>query len=329
MNAVVKRRIAAACCIGLLAQSGPLVARPASDCGRAFTGFDSRLAVELVGIVPADAGMPVGFEITAKGPVVATARTLYAITAEGAVPVPLDQAISGIAVDASGRLVLQSEAGVGFVGKSGLEPIAPWTNVVLGQVLNSGEPSFIEAIVKDGVTSFAVRMPTTNRTLPIAQLTGPFRAGAWDRHGLLAAVGQSVVRWGSPGTSLELIAADSGLDETTGVCALSSSRALVLTRSATLLFTGKTPSVVAGVGGRCRTTENGTTFIFDPHLRRVWKLTDTQDLGDPAKDLAQATRLVQLGVAQGTAFSATQEFTEAVRLIGCRKATEIAEQLQR
>jgi len=302
--------------------------RPADRCGQAFTGFDSRLHVDLVGILPEGAGAPVGFGLAAGGPIVATADHVYALTSAGTIAIPVDRPIIAIATDDTGRIALQSADGVAFVGRTGLEPIARWGRIVEGRIFGSGEHTFVEAIEKDSVTSVGVRQPRDGRVLPVLQLTGSLHAVSWDRHGLLAVIGRSLVRWAPPGNALERIAADAGFDSASGACALDAGRAIVSTRTATLLFAATRATVIAGAGGWCRTSGDAI-FLFDPRVRRVWKLTGTADLGAADLDLARAARLVQLAVAQDPPVAGTLEFREAVRLIGCSQAIDIAERLQK
>jgi hypothetical protein len=183
-------------------------------------------------------------------------------------------------------------------------------------------------VTKEGATRFGARTTANANILPIVELQGPLRAATWDRHGLVAVVGNALVRWVRETNVLERIAVDAGLNAATGVCSIDGTRALVTLRSATLLFTGQAPTVIAAIGGMCRVA-SGDLYLFDPRLRRVWKLTNIAEVGGQPRDLAYARRLLQLSVTQGVTPTRTPEFAEAVRLVGCRKATEIAFELQK
>lgn len=298
------------------------------DCGDTFGGFDSRLGVDLVGLLPTDAPPVIGFEVTAAGPVIATKNTLYAVTPDRMVALPLTPEIRGISADAEGRLALQSAEGVSLVRPAGLEPIAAWKSALEGVVTNSGAETFLEHVSANGTTIFGARLPANNRVLPIAHLDGALRAAAWDERGLIAIVGEQLVRWRPAANVLERLVADTGLREATGVCGLSDDRVLVTLRNATLLFSSQSMTVVAAAGGLCRAA-GSDVWLLDPRLKRLWKVRDMDALGDPARDRAHATRLLQLAVTQDVSFTRTHEFSEAVRLVGCSAAHRIAGELQR
>jgi hypothetical protein len=325
-----RSRFFVASCFLLVSASISLRGQASSprDCGDTFAGFDGRLAVELVTVLPADVAPLVGLEVTPNGPVIATSTKLYAVTKDGIVALPLDQEIRGISVDAEGRLALQSREGVSFVRRTSLEPVAAWKQKLEGSVTNSGATAFLEMVSANGQTTFGARMATHDRVLPIVRLDGELRAAAWDAQGLVAVVGNALYRWVQSANVLERLSVDSGLQNATGVCSLGPKRVLVALRNATLLFSGKSMTVVAAVGGTCRVSGQDV-LLLDPTLKRLWKVGQMDALGEPERDRAHATRLLQLAVAQEVKFTRTREFSEAVRLVGCTAAHQIAAELQR
>jgi len=307
-------------------QSAP---RPKPDCGASFAGFDSRAQVELIARLPISSAYPVGLEVTPSGPVVASRSMLFGVVGtDQLVTIPFEQAVSAIAVDADDRLVLQTDRGIVAVTRAGPQPLKAWGDGVHGVVVNSGQRQFIEAISADGVTRFVARTPESAATFGLAEIDGVFRAASWDASGLTAVVGTKLIRWTQGTNTLERIASDEGLKEASGVCTLGLDRTVVTLRTSTLLFTRTSMVVIAAVGGLCR-VRDGHLYVFDGRLQRLWRLNDLSRLGDPEKDLARAKELVVLSVTQDRPFRETPEFGEAVRLVGCAKATEMATTLEK
>jgi hypothetical protein len=327
----VRKAGAAACAaLGVALSAAHPVAQSAgagATCQATFAGFDTRLTAELLAHLPNDA-VPIGFEITPSGPVVATATRLYAIQPDQAVSFPAPSALSSISIDSKGRLALQSGASVGFVGPRGMEPVAPWAGVIKGRVVNSGQPTSVEAVSVNGTTRFGVRSYATDAVLPIVEMDGDLRAASWTAHGLVAVAGTALIRWNHDRQALERLANDTGLARATDTCAIDADRAVVTQPGLTLLFTGKTATVIAAVGGLCRVSGDDL-YVADPRLRRVWKLAGVSALGGRDRDLEHARRLVVLSVAAAQPFEETREFAEAVRLIGCREATRLAAETRR
>lgn len=311
---------------GLGASATPQTAAP--SCGNSFAGFDTRLKAQLLTVLPVAAQLPVGFELTAEGPAVATTNALFIVGKAGVTEVPLDRALAGLAIDDQGRLALQFADGVSLVTASGFAPVSAWSKAVTGRVLGSGAPSYVEAVTSGNDVRIGVRALSTAKVLPVASLSGVLRTAVWDPTGLTAVVGQTLMRWRGGSTRLEQMVSDPGLEAATGVCSFGTDRVIVNIGSGTLLFGSGTMTVLAATGTLCRTSGD-IVYLFDSRTRRVWKLSNTTGIGDPVMDLEHATRLLRLAVTQDMPYAGTREFSEAVRLIGCKRANTIALELRK
>lgn len=321
---LAKSLISEKICLGLLLALGlGLSAGAASSfnsCTNSlYVGFDSRLSSKLLGHLRGSGETIRGFEIVKGKTVVAFAHRVIAFGKGAVATMPSLDPIDAMSVDAMGRLRLQSPHKIQLVGESRMDTDEDLTRQVSGRLFNSGSAVFLEAQTEGEVTHFVARRPDGN-ALPLIAIEGQLRAASWNREGLAAVVGQTLLLWSTQGKTLRQLASDRGLRSTVDVCMVGPRSAVVSLRHVVLLISDRSQLVLVGFPALCR-WENEILYLLDLQHGIVWSIHNLEDLADPRNDDEYATRLVK-ALHEGAGEDDIR-FLEAARILGCDKARNL------
>jgi hypothetical protein len=306
-----------ACLLVLSLSSVTLAVHSFASCTDSlFVGFDSRLATELLARLPSSQDPIRGFEIVNGKPVVAFPHRLLAFAPDQLASFPSLDPIEGISADGAGRLRLQSPHKISIVRASQIEPDVSLSGTTAGHLLDSGNPLLLEARSDDQRVRFIARRPD-GASLPLMTVPGQFRTASWNRAGLAAVVGDTLLVWPAGARQAVRLASDIGLRSAQDVCLVGPDRAVVTLPHVVLLVTSKTQLVLVGIPALCRWNQ-GTLFLLDRHSGMIWTVKGMEKLGDPASDAAHANELLR--AIPKTAAADDSRFLEAARILGCNKA---------
>ena len=292
----------------------------ASACGQQlYSGIDSRLKLDIVGIVPYSEKPIVGFELVNHQPVIALPDQLLGIRVGSVMKTPIYNTVKGISVNDGFELLVQTDRGFETFGKSALKSDAEFTNVIHGRLYNSGNPVFVEARSNGKQVQFIARR-RGGKSFLIADFLGDFAAASWSRVGLAAVVGDSLYYWEAGNKNLIRLLTDRGLNSARDVVLIAPGRVIVTLKSTVLLVTNDEVLILAGMGtARCRfDNDRDLLYLIDDRARVVWAVTGISQVGTRTGDKAHALDLLKHLPKQSG--NGSPQFLEAARILGCDSA---------
>lgn len=309
----------------LLSESTKVIARvdpeaTPSACGQQlYSGIDSRLKLDIVGIVPYSEKPILGFELVNHQPVIALPDQLLGIRVGSMMKTPMSSAVKGISVNDGFDLLVQTDHGFETFGKSAPKPDAEFRNLIQGRLYNSGNPVFVEARSSGKQVQFIARS-RVGKSFLIADFRGDFAAASWSRVGLAAVVGDSLYYWEAGNKNLIRLLTDRGLNSARDVVLIAPGRVIVTLKSTVLLVTKDEVLILAGMGtARCRfDNDRDLLYLIDDRARVIWAVTGISQVGTKAGDKAHALDLLQHLPRQNGEDS--PQFLEAARILGCGPA---------
>lgn len=286
----------------------------ASTCDRPlYRGFDSRLEVTLVGILPPGTDSITGFEIVDDVAITSFSRRIIALSSDGQMAaVPVIDGILSMSVDGAGIVRIQTPKAILRLGDSGLsaDPLA-----AAGIVMGSGGPSLMESRWHAGTATLSALSSGRMDRFPIVTLDHQVTAASWNDEGLAMIAGRRLLAWEHGGRDLVELSADEGLASARDVCLVGSRRALVASKRAVILVADGRWSPVAVMKARVRW--NGrSAFLLDEVARQVWRIDGLAAIGEAAADAARARALVEIWRQDR---SEERPILEAARLAGCEQ----------
>jgi hypothetical protein len=304
----------------VLALALSLASQTAVPCGgKIFTGFDTRLSVEIVGRVPpSSTDRLVGLESDGQQVFVATEHRLMMLQAgKPAAAANLPEPLVGIAVDEHGNLFLQFAHSVRVVPR--LKGAAAQTISVengLGPLRGSATNGFLEVTRTPDRARLSIRRTTDLAAFPIADVAGGLGPVSWTPAGLAAVVDNSIVRLSRRDERLTVLDEDTGFAHAGDIALLPDGRAVVALAHVLLLTDGRSRLVIAGADAAVRAS--GTAVIvFDKNSGFVWRVTGLDRVGVPALDLRHAEELLKQWRQSGD----DRVGLEAARIAGCAALT--------
>lgn len=283
-----------------------------------YSGPDLRLKPEILGRLPSNSAQVVGYEIINDHPVVATPHLLLAFGPRAISELPITETVKSISVDAQSRLLLQTNTGVKEVARTPRDFVpSRLTSTVRGRLYDSGDPVFVEVRSRADSVQFVARRPDSTPFL-ITTLKGKFRTASWNKFGLSAVVGDSLIVWEPGHKEVLQLLDDKGLRQAADVCLVGPRRVVVTLQNVALLVTPRSLSILLYVrSARCR-FHGGSLYLLEPSTRVLWELTGIDRIGDPSQDRAYALALLHR--LPKPVDTSKPQFGEAVRILGCKVA---------
>lgn len=131
----------------LLCVAHAMVARSTAPKGceqTVYTAPDGRLTPHLIARLPKSADPVVGFELVHSQALVAHPHQLVALSEKATNQFAVKDTLTGISVDQTGQVFLQTGTGFQIIGGTGLEPDKAITDRVHGRLYGSGSPVLVE-----------------------------------------------------------------------------------------------------------------------------------------------------------------------------------------
>jgi hypothetical protein len=292
-----------------------------ADCAQQmYRGIDSRLKVAVVGALPDPRHQAIGFEVVNGWPVIATARSIFIFTNQQIISKSFSTLLEGMSAPGKSDLVIQTRGNIENVSgpKAVVEPFL--SKEVKGHLYNSGNHSWLEVRSRANVNQFVARKQDGSGFL-IATIRGTFRAAYWGEDGLAAVVGESLFVWRTGSRQFVRVLSDRGLVSTRDLTFVGPDKVVLTLKSSVVLVSSDSLTIVAVMrSARCRFAR-GILYLADAQQGFVWALQGVEALGSRTTDLAYAHSLLSSAPPIGT--SASPQFREAVRLVGCAKAEEL------
>jgi hypothetical protein len=264
------------------------------------------------------AGRPVtGFVVVGETPIVAIDKRLSVFKAGEPFEIRVDSEIDGIAIGSDDRLVVQSGTDLRVADDSGL---APLVSALQGRVVGTGDVPLLQVLTKDDAAELYV-IGTDSPPFPLARFVAPLRAVSWGPLGLAVIVGEELLVWKPGASKIDVLLRDGSLTAANDVCLVGDRRAVVSMKSATVLVSQQTASVVFGFASRCA-YRNGAVYLLEERTGFIWRLAGLSTLGDPVADREHGLKLLSDAVPGSPISDLT--YGEAVRLLGCIDASSLA-----
>jgi len=282
--------------------------------GRIFTGFDTRLSVEIVGRVPpSPTDRFVGLESDGQQVFVATEHRLMMLQAgKPAAASTLPEPLVGMAVDEHGNLFLQFAHSVRVVPRSKGATATIAAENGLGPLRGSATNGFLEVTRTANRARLSIRRTTDLAAFPIADVAGRLGPVSWTPAGLAAVVDNSVVRLSRRDERLTVLDEDTGFAHAGDIALLPDGRAIVALEHVLLLTDGRSRLVIAGAHAAVRAS-GPAVIVFDKNSGFVWRVSGLDKVGVPALDMRHAEELLRQWRQSGD----ERVGLEAARIAGC------------
>jgi hypothetical protein len=277
-----------------------------------YSGLDSRLKADIVGIVPELKEPVVGFELINHRPVVALPDQVLSMGQKKVARMTVTS-VRGISADDQGHLLIQTDAGIQTTEDFGTQTIG-LRKAIRGRLYDSGSSLFLEVRSRGNIVQFVARR-RDGQGFVIGSFKGPFAAASWNTLGLAAIVGDSIYIWQAGSRKIVRLMTDQGLRSARDVVLVGPERAMLTLKAMAVLVTPETVLVIAGMSSaRCR-FEGGVLYLVDGHTGLIWSLKGLDQLGTKASDRSHAIDLLK--TISTPIDESSARFLEAARILGC------------
>ena len=282
----------------------------------AFRGFDTRLDATLLARVDLRGSAVTGFEVAGGKPLIAFEHRLVGVDGARLLSMPSVDKIDGLAVDASGVVLVQSGTRVRRLTKEKLEPVRTLAEGT--RLHNSGNVAFLQSQRQGGTTLLTVVSDDAREGVSPLRIDGAAIGSAtWNSVGLAVAAGDTLIAWTAGSQAVTRLRRDEGLRSARDVNLIAPDRAVVALPGTLALVTDRGIAPLALISARARWA-NDALYVLDETLGVVWKVSGLEKLGTAASDKAHVRSI--LTKVPPNAAETDPRFLEAARILGCEGA---------